>query len=558
MKIIECVPNFSEGRDLTLIKKITDVMESISGITLLDVDPGADTNRTVVTIVGDPESVIQSAFLGIKKASELIDMRKHRGAHARMGATDVCPFVPVSETTMDDCVLYSKQLAKLVGKELHIPVYLYEFSATSTNRQNLADVRSGEFEGMPEKLISAQWKPDYGPTKSHKSAGVTAIGARNFLIAYNINLNTKDKKIATDISLDIREQGRNKRNKKGKFVRDNNGELIKVPGILKSCKAVGWYIEEYGLAQVSMNLTNFNNTPPHIAFEETRNQARKRGVRVIGSELVGLIPLDAMITAGKYYLKQQNRSTGIPLKEIIHIAVKSMGLDDLEPFDPMKNIIEYRIKDLYGPLASKRVYDFADELSSDSPAPGGGSVSAMAGMLAASLTAMVANLTFGKNKWHSLYDEMCRISQESQALKEQFLNLIDADTDAFNHVLNAYRLPEGSKDQISQRNKAINIAMKEASNVPFKILQCCYEIMNYANEVAEIGNPNSISDAGVAAQMAHAGAQGAALNIYINLKDIDDIDYCRKMQLQTDKLINKTENILEIVHKTVLGKIKSV
>ena len=551
MKIIECVPNFSEGQNLTLIKEITDVMETVSGITLLDVDPGADTNRTVVTIVGDPESVIQSAFLGIKKASELIDMRKHRGAHARMGATDVCPFVPISETTMDDCVRYSNQLAQQVGRELNIPVYLYEFSATSKDKVNLADVRSGEFEGMGEKMKSTKWKPDYGPATPHKSSGVTAIGARNFLIAYNINLNTKDSKIATDIAMDIREQGRNKRNKKGKFLRDKNGKPIKVPGTLKSCKAVGWYIEEYDLAQVSMNLTNFNETPPHIAFEETRNQARKRGVRVSGSELIGLVPLKSMIAAGKYYLNKQKRSIGIPTKDIIHIAVKSMGLDDLLPFNPKEKIIEYRIGERFGALASMKLHEFSDELSSESAAPGGGSVSAVAGLLGASLSSMVANLTFGKKKWLTLFDQMSQISQKSQQLKDELIQLIDSDTDAFKLVMEAYSLPNKTKNQIIDRTSAIDFAMKGATNIPFKTLKCCSDIMSLALEAAKYGNPNSISDAGVSGEMASAGAHGAALNVLINLKEIDDVEFCTEMKKNTHFIINETNALLLEIRKVV-------
>ena len=557
MKIIECVPNFSEGRDMAVIKSITNSIETVSGVTLLDVDPGSDTNRTVVTFVGTPDDVIDAAFKGIQKATEIIDMSLHSGAHARMGATDVCPLVPILNTNMEECVQYSKILAERVGNELNIPIFLYEHSATSQERRNLAEIRSGEFEGMVEKLSQPYWKPDYGPAQRHESAGVTAIGARNFLIAYNINLNTRDKRVATDIAFDIREKGRNKRDKMGKFLRDKEGKPIKSPGILKSCKAVGWYIEEYNLAQISMNLTDFDITPPHVAFEETRKQARKRGVRVIGSELVGLIPLDAIIAAGRYYLKQQHCSIGIPTKDIIHIAVKSMGLDDLSPFDPNEKIIEYRIKDLYGPLASKTVHAFADELSSNSPAPGGGSVSALAGALAASLAAMVANLTFGKKEWDPLYDQMCKISQDSQALKEELLNLIDADSDAFNHVLDAYKLPQKTEDQVSIRNNAIDKAMKAASNIPFRTLQCCRDVINYAHQTAKMGNPNSISDAGVSAELAYAGAMGAAMNVKINLKEIDNKQYCQKMQKQTSKLIKETEHVLELVRRIVSNKINN-
>ncbi len=555
MKIIECVPNFSEGRDTALIKEITDAMESVSGITLLDVDPGADTNRTVVTIVGSPESVIEAAFLGIKKALELIDMRNHSGAHARMGATDVCPFVPISETSMDDCVEYSKQLAKRVGDELNIPVFLYEFSAPTDDRINLANIRRGEFEGMADKLQIPQWKPDYGPAKPHATAGVTAIGARNFLIAYNLNLNTKDKKIATDIALDIREQGRNKRDKYGKFVRDENGGAIKVPGILKSCKAVGWYIEEYGLAQVSMNLTNFNETPPHIAFEETRNQARKRGVRVSGSELVGLIPLESMIAAGKYFLTKQKCSTGIPVQDIIHIAVKSMGLDDLAPFDPNEKIIEYRIGKRFNTLASMTLHDFSDELSSDSPAPGGGSVAALAGALGASLSSMVANLTFGKKKWEPLFKQMSQLAEKSQQLKDELIQLIDADTESFKLVMEAFKLPNNSDQQKTERDSAIDSAMKEATNIPFQTLKCCRDIMDLALEAAKYGNPNSVSDAGVGGEMANSGARGAALNVRINLKDIDDELFCKKMETDTEIILSETYDLLIEIRETVEAKL---
>ena len=555
MKIIECVPNFSEGRNLNIINLITDSIKSISGITLLDVDSGADTNRTVVTIVGSPEDVINAAFKGIQKASELIDMRLHTGAHARMGATDVCPLIPISNSTMEECIEYSNILAQRVGNELNIPIFLYEESSTSKFRTNLANIRSGEFEGLVEKLKISKWKPDYGPAKRHISAGVTAIGARKFLIAYNVNLNTQDKRIATDIALDIREQGRNKRDKNGKFIRDKEGTPIKALGILKSCKAVGWYIDEYKLAQVSMNLTDFSITSPHVAFEEIRKQSRKKGVRVSGSELVGLIPLEAMLSAGKYYLKKQHRSIGIPTSDIIHIAVKSMGLDDLEPFDPKKNIIEYRIKDLYGPLASMKLHSFVDDLSSGSPVPGGGSVAAIAGTLAASLAAMVANLTFGKKKWDPLYEKMCSISDESQSLKKDLLNLIDDDTKSFKRVLGAYRMSKDTENQISLRNKAILNSLKEASNIPFKTLQCCSEVINYAKDAAEYGNPNSVSDAGVAAEMANAGARGAALNVIINLNEIDDDKYCNKLEKHTYKLVKETENTLALVRKIVFKKI---
>jgi glutamate formiminotransferase/formiminotetrahydrofolate cyclodeaminase len=475
-----------------------------------------------------------------------------------MGATDVCPLVPISNVTMEECIMYSKQLAEKVGNEIKIPVFLYEFSATKQYRQNLAEIRSGEYEGMAEKIKSPQWKPDYGPIIPHNRAGVTAIGARNFLIAYNINLNTKDKKISTDIALDIREQGRNKRNAQGKFARDENGNTIKVPGTLKACKAVGWFIEEYGVSQVSMNLTNFNETPPHIAFEETRKQARIRGVRVSGSELVGLIPLESMIAAGKYYLNKQKRSIGIPDKDIIHIAVKSMGLDDLSPFNPKEKIIEYRITDVFGSLASMKIHEFSDELSSDSPAPGGGSVSALAGVLAASLSSMVANLTFGKKKWLPLYKNMCILSEESQKLKNKLLKLIDQDTDSFNLVMEAYKLPKLSSKEIKKRDNNIEEAMKEAANIPYQTLSCCSQIMDLAIATAISGNPNSISDAGVAGEMAHAGAHGASLNILINLKEIHDNNFSKEMIDKTTILLDKTNDSLLKLRGIVQEKINNV
>tara|TARA_Y100000588_G_scaffold393597_2_gene510224 strand:- start:15 stop:1688 length:1674 start_codon:yes stop_codon:yes gene_type:complete len=557
MKIIECVPNFSEGQDHIIIKEIADSMEAIPGVTLLDVDSGADTNRTVITIVGNPDAVISSAFSGIAAATKLINMNKHTGAHPRMGSTDVCPFVPVSNVTMDDCVNYSNRLAKMVGDKLKIPIFLYEYSANKIYKKNLAEIRKGEYEGMSSKLKLSEWKPDYGPSNPHMTAGVTAIGARNFLIAYNINLNTKDKKIATDISLDIREQGRNKRDKNGKFIRNNKGIPIKAPGLLKSCKAVGWYIEEYGVAQVSMNLTDFNDTSPHAAFEEVRKQASKRGTRVTGSELVGLIPLESIIAAGKYFLKKQKRSTGMPIKDIIHIAVKSMGLDELYPFNPNEKIIEYRIKNSLDRLARMQINDFADELSSDSPAPGGGSVSALVGALGAALVAMVANLTFGKKKWEPNYKEMCKISEDSQILKYKLLKLIDSDTVAFNNVLDAYRMPDKSKKQKACKDKAILKAMKEAVNIPFDIMQCCYEALQSASQVVKNGNSNAISDAGVAAEIAYSALRGAVLNIEINLKDIDESKYCDDKRKTLSKTLLNAEQKLINIRKIVSKKINA-
>ena len=556
MKIIECVPNFSEGKNANIIDKITAEMESISTITLLDVDMGHDTNRTVVTIVGDPDSVIKSAFLGIKKSLELINMNIHSGAHARMGSTDVCPFVPISNISMDECIKYSKILAEMVATELNIPVFLYEKSAQNISRSNLANIRFGEYEGMANKMKDSNWKADYGPRKPHDTAGVIAIGARNFLIAYNINLNTQDKKIASDIALDIREQGRNKKNNAGKFIRDKKGVPIKKPGILKDCKAVGWYIEEYGLAQVSMNLTDFNSTPPHIAFEEVRLQARNRGLRVSGSELVGLIPLSAMISAGKYYLAKQNRSTGIPDKDIIYIAIKSMGLDELDSFDPDEKIIDYRINKNNSSLSTLPIYNFINLLSTESPAPGGGSVSALVGSLSASLTSMVANLTFGKKKWDHLFDKMIQISENSQILKDKLLKLIDDDTEAFNHVMESYKLPKSNKKEEVNRLISIEDAMKNATIIPHETLTSCFEAMELSYEVAQYGNINSISDAGVAAEIAFAGIRGASLNIFINLKEINDHKFCKKINNSTKNILNLSDQLLVSIREFIDSKVK--
>ena len=558
MKIVECVPNFSEGRDRKIIDQITAAIAAVSGVSLLDVDPGADTNRTVVTLVGEPEAVIEGAFQGIKKAAELIDMRKHQGAHARMGATDVCPFVPVSDVTMDDCVQYSHQLAERVGQELGISVFLYEYSATREDRRNLATIRAGEYEGMDEKLQDPHWLPDYGPAHLNVTAGVTAIGARQFLVAYNINLNSKDQRIATDIALDVREQGRNKRDPKTrKFIRDENGVPLKQSGTLKAVKAVGWYIDEYGVAQLSMNLVDISTTPVHIAFEEVRQQARKRGVRVTGSELVGLIPLQAMLDAGRYYMINQKRSTGMPDKDLLYIAIKSMGLDDLTPFDPQEKIIEYRIARQYGPLVDQKIHEFADELSSDSPAPGGGSVAAVAGSLGAGLAAMVANLTFGKRKWEPLYEQMCQLAGQGQALKKRLLQLVDEDTDSFNKVMEAFRLPKGSAEQQTVRDTAIQEATKHATRIPFQVLQACRATLDLAIEAARDGNPNSVSDAGVAGEMASAGARGAALNVRINLGGITDKQFCLEMKKGCTRLLGEVDEKLGELRQLVDEKLES-
>jgi len=549
MRIIECVPNFSEGQNQTVIDQITSAIEKVDGVTLLDVDPGYDTNRTVVTIVGEPGCVLEGAFQGIKKASQVIDMRKHHGAHARMGATDVCPLVPVAGVTMEECVEYSKQLARRVGEELGISVFLYEYSASKEDRKNLAIVRAGEYEGMAEKIQKIEWKPDFGPSELNVTAGVTAIGARDFLIAYNINLNTRATAIAKEIALDIREQGRRARDENGKLIRDENRKFVKQEGKLKACKAVGWFIDEYNVAQVSMNLTNFNITPVHKAFEEVRVGARKHGTRVTGSELVGLIPLKAILSAGHFYLEKQGRTSGVPEKEIIHIAVKSLGLDELAPFDPKEKIIEYRIKDLFGPLANMKMHEFTDETSSDSPAPGGGSVSAYAGAMGAALAAMVGNLTMGKQKWAHLYEKMDEIACEGQKIKADLMQLIDADTDAFNKVIEAMRMPKKTESEKTTRLMAIETANKEATTIPMRVLKQCAAVLPLAHEAVLFGNPNSASDAGVAAEMASAGANGAAMNVVINLKEISDESFCNEMRVEANQILAEIRDQLKLIRK---------
>jgi len=444
-QLIECVPNFSEGRDMTIIKQITDVIESVEGVKLLDVDPGKATNRTVVTFVGEPEPVINAAFLAIQKASELIDMSKHSGEHPRMGATDVCPLVPVANITMEEVAKWAHKLGEMAGTNLDIPFYMYESAATTPERKNLATVRSGEYEALPAKLTKAEWKPDYGPAKFNAKAGATAIGARDFLIAYNVNLNTTSVRRANSVAFDVREQGRLKRvdNKvSGNVEKDKNGNPIRVPGKCKAVKGIGWYIEEYGVAQISMNLTNINISPLHVVFEEVCNSANARGLRVTGSELVGLVPLSVMLDTGRYFLEKQHRSTGVSEEEIIKIAVKSLGLDELGEFDPRKKIIEYQLQDLEAtPLLNMNLREFSNETASESPAPGGGSISAYVGALGISLATMVANLSAHRRVWDERWEEFSEWAAKGQAIKDQLLKMVDEDTNSFNSIIEAIRLP---------------------------------------------------------------------------------------------------------------------
>ncbi|MFH0815519.1 MAG: glutamate formimidoyltransferase [Methanobacteriota archaeon] len=550
MRIVECVPNFSEGRDLKKIEAITDAIKEVPDVKLLDVDPGADTNRTVVTFVGSPEGVKEAAFQAIRKASEVIDMGKHHGAHARMGATDVCPFIPVSGVTMDDCVALAREVGERVGRELEIPVYLYEHAATKPERRNLAEVRAGEYEGLLEKLKKSEWKPDFGPSEFKPKTGAVIIGARDFLIAYNVNLNTKDKKLAHEIALDIREAGRPKKGPDGKTLKDADGNTVKIPGKFKAVKAVGWYIEQYGQAQISINLTNWKMTPPHAVFEAACEGAHKLGLRVTGSELVGLIPLEPLLEAGRYYFKRQGKSTGVPDYELIAMAVKSLGLDQLSEFDPSKKVIEYQFSP-HAPLMSMTAKRFVDEVSSDSPAPGGGSVAALSGALGAALAAMVANLTVGKKGYEQDFARMDELSREAQSVKDRLCRCVDDDTSAFNSLMEAMRLPKKTPEQISARDAAIQDGYKKAIGVPLGTAKLCLRALELAKEVAEKGNKNSASDAGVAALAAWTGVEGALMNVLINLKEVKDETYKNAMISAVNKLKKDAAGVRDSVMATM-------
>ena len=539
MKLVECVPNFSEGKDLEKIKTITKEIESTPHVTLLDVDPGESTNRTVVTFIGTPEGVKEAAFKAIKKASEVIDMRKHKGAHSRIGATDVCPFVPVSEVTMEDCIKLAHELSDRVAKELNIPVYLYEEAAQRPERKNLANIRAGEYEGLQEKLKDSEWAPDYGKPVYNAKAGATVIGAREFLIAYNINLNTRDRQLAQHIALNIREKGRAKRDKDGYIMRDEKGKAIKKPGKFKEVKAVGWYIEDYGIAQISINFTNYKISPPHLVFDKTIKEAEKIGLRVTGSELVGLIPKEAMLMAGKYYLTKQGKSPGIPEEELIKTAAISLGLNDIAPFDPQKKIIEYQFKEVENSLIDLNLREFTNELSIDSPAPGGGSTAALCGALSAALSSMVSNLTVGKKGYEGVQKKIKKIAEAAQTLKDNFLRDVDLDTMAFNKVMEAFKMPKKTDDQKEERIFAIEEAYKEATLVPFGVIKKSVKALKLAKEVAQKGNKNSISDAGVSGLTALAAAEGAYYNVKINLPDIQDKEFRLKIKQQASSLRKK-------------------
>lgn len=544
-QLIECVPNISEGRDSIKIKAITDVVETVEGVKLLDVDPGKATNRTVITFVGEPQQVIEAAFLLIKKASELIDMSKHSGEHPRFGATDVCPLVPIAGITMEETAKYAHQLAERVGKELQIPVYCYENAATEPKRKNLANCRSGEYEGLKEKLANPDWKPDYGPTSytdKVKTTGVTAISARDFLIAYNVNLNTTSTRRANAVAFDIREAGRVQTDEKGKNVLDATGEPVRIPGKLKAVKGIGWFIEEYGIAQISYNLTNINVTSMHVAFDESDKAATERGLRATGSELIGLIPLQAMLDAADFYLIKQERSLGCSESEKIKIAIKSLGLDELKPFNPREKIIEYLLEDenLSKKLIDLTLKDFADETAAESMAPGGGSIAAYVGTLGVALGTMVANLSGHKKEWDHRWEEFSDWAVKGQKYKNKLLLLVDEDTNAFNKIIDGFRMPKETVEEKQLRTEAIENATKYATDVPFLVMETAYLSMEVMQAMLKDGMQTSLSDSAVGILCAKAAVTGAYFNVKINAKDIKDRVFADDILKRGEQIYQKT------------------
>ena len=553
-QIVECVPNFSEGNDNEVLNSISAAISGSNGVSLLNVDPGKATNRTVMTFVGDPDSVVKAAFNAIKVASEKIDMSKHKGEHPRFGATDVCPLVPVANISLKELVPYAQQLAKMVAEELKIPVYLYEHATKNNKRKNLADVRLGEYEGLQVKLLKKDWKPDFGPTIFNKKSGALAIGVRDFLIAYNINLNTKSTRLANAIAFDVREKGRIKRKGHpviGEIVKDQKGNPKTIPGSLKNVKAIGWYIEEFGISQISMNLTNINETPVHIVFQEVIKKADKRGVRITGSEIVGLIPLKSMLDTGKYFLKKQNRSIGIPEKDIIDIAIESLGLNQVKKFTPEKNIIEYFLNSLANDKKKNielTASEFSDEVTRESPAPGGGSVSAYVGSLGASLGAMVANLSSNKRGWENQVEMFSHIADQINVIRNELLLLVDEDSNAFNMIMLAFKLPNNSEKEKKIRLKSINESTIYAAKVPLKVMEKSYECYDLILKLAKEGNQNSISDAGVACLCVYTAIYGAYLNVKINLKDLpNDKSIIERANDILVKSSTKKRNILNYI-----------
>jgi glutamate formiminotransferase / formiminotetrahydrofolate cyclodeaminase len=552
--IIECVPNFSEGRDPLIIQSITNEIESVAGVRLLNTDPGKATHRTVVTFVGSPEAVVEAAFLAIRKAGELIDLRLHKGEHPRMGATDVCPLIPVSGISMEETVQWACKLAERVGRELSIPVYLYEAAQKNKDRRNLSVIRSGEYEGLAEKIKNPEWKPDFGPAAFDERRGATVIGARDFLVAYNINLNTTSVRRANSVAFDVREAGRIKREGdpvSGNIIKDEKGQPVMIPGSLKAVKAIGWYIKEYGIAQISMNLTNISVTPLHIAFDEVCRKAEARGIRVTGSELVGLVPLNSLLEAGRYFLKKQNRSSGVSEKELIRIAILTMGLEELAPFKPEERIIEYLLKDPEDEkLISLSLSDFADETASESPAPGGGSVAAYLGALGAGLGAMVANLSAQKGDLVSFSD----LAERASANKKELLSLVDADTRAFEGIMQARALPKTTESEKINREVAIHNATLRAIEVPYHVMRVALQTMDILKIIATLGNPNSKSDAGVGALCARSAVLGAFLNVSINASGSESDKTIINLLTEAKKMfavaVEKEQEILTIIGLT--------
>jgi len=560
-RIVECVPNFSEGNNPQVINEITQEIEKVEGVKLLNVDPGKATNRTVVTFVGEVENVIEAAFQAIKKASTLIDMSQHQGEHPRMGATDVCPLIPISGITMEETAKYARQLAQRVGEELSIPAYLYESAQPDKERSNLSVIRSGEYEGFFDKIKEDKWKPDFGPQEMNAQSGATCIGARDFLIAYNVNLNTKSTRIANRVAFDVREQGRVKREGNpyvGPVVKDENGEPIRIPGKLKHVKGIGWYIEEYGIAQISINLTNFRETPLHLVFEETRKSAEARGVRVTGSELVGLVPLEPMLQAGKYFLEQQGLSSGVDEATLVDIAIKSMGLNEISEFDPKTRIIEYLLRNESDErLVNMSVKNFALETASDSPAPGGGSIAALAGSLGAALGTMVANLSAAKRGWEDRVSEFSPWAEEGQKHTAKLTALVDEDTRAFDSIMAAIGLPKDTSEQKEERKKAIEKASQYATVVPFKTLQAAYDCLPLFREMAEKGNPNSLSAVGVGAICIKTAVRGAWFNVLINAKDLGDRTWAENIVNQAEALLRKNHQECDEIANSIEQRLRA-
>jgi glutamate formiminotransferase / formiminotetrahydrofolate cyclodeaminase len=551
-RLVECVPNFSEGRNRAVIDAIADAIKGVADVKLLDVDPGADTNRTVYTFVGPPEAVADAAVKAAHRGYDLIDMAKHRGAHPRMGAMDVCPIVPISDVSMEECVEISRGIGRRIAEELQLPVYFYEYAASAEARRSLANIRTGEYEGLERKLQDPAWAPDAGPARFDPKFGAPVVGAREFLIAYNVNLNTRDRKLANEIALNIREGGRLKRDKAGNPVLDERGGQVKVPGRLKAVRAIGWYIAQYRQAQVSLNLINYKVTPLHVVFETVREEAETLGLVVTGSELVGLMPLQPLLDAGRFYLRKQGKSAGAPEREVVETAIRSLGLDQLGEFDPDKKVIEYQFLER-GALVSMPVDRFVDEVSSESPAPGGGSVAALAGALAAGLAAMVANLTVGKKGYEAAWADLSDLAERAQAVKDRLVRAVDEDTDAFNAAMSAMRMPKGTPEEQAARHAALEAGYQRAARVPLDTAKSCLDALRLSLVVAETGNTNSASDAGVAALMARAGVEGAVLNVLVNLGSVKDEAFKQACRSETDELARGAAALCEQVLARVKG-----